>query len=248
MNRPLTVTAIFFAAALAWCTLLAVDPASAASERLIAADGLVLASIAVVGILVAQARWARRLSIAVMVTLPILSIGVNVGFWWWAALGLGGVGLLGVLGPGLRPIVRQLPSASGPPVKSVLLIISLLAAPTVIAVMRPVHGAGWIAAAVCVGVGAWYAKAAPAALAVVRIAPPVAILAAGVIGHEAWQLILAAPFAAFVAYLAWTADARLAVHPLIASERPVPLPPQLVPPEILDAAGLDARGRPKDNP
>ena len=46
-----------------------------------------------------------------------------------------------------------------------------------------------------------------------------------------------------ITYLAWTKPARIAVQPLVERGRPVPIPPELTPTEILDAAGLDDRGR-----
>jgi hypothetical protein len=46
-----------------------------------------------------------------------------------------------------------------------------------------------------------------------------------------------------VTFLAWTRGGKLAVRPLIESGRPVPIPPELVPTEVLGAAGIDRRGR-----
>jgi hypothetical protein len=49
--------------------------------------------------------------------------------------------------------------------------------------------------------------------------------------------------AAGVAALAWTVDARIAVHPLAEPGTTVPIPPELAPRDVLDAAGIDDRGR-----
>ncbi len=248
MKRPLMVTALFFATTLVWCWLIVANPGTGSRGRLLAADALVLASTAVVGILVAQGRWARRLAIGITVALPLLGTGLEPGAAWWTALALSAVVLVGLAGPTLKRIVRQLPSAGGPPAKAVVLVIALLGAPALIALMGPVGTLGWTASAVCAFVGAWYAKAAPGALSLVRTLPPVAVLAAGFDTYAGAGLFLAVPFAAYLGYLAWSADARLAVHPLIEEGRPVPVLPEMVPFEILDAAGLDERGRPKESP
>ncbi|MDH5616652.1 MAG: hypothetical protein OEY62_08965 [Acidimicrobiia bacterium] len=247
MKRPLLVTALFFGSTLAWCLVLVLDSGTGTRGRLFAADALVLAAVAVVGILVAQGRWARRLAIGVTVALPIIGTGLETSPWWWAALLLSGVALAGLLGPTLNQIVRRLPSATGPPAKAVLLVLTLLAAPAVIALLGPVDGLGWTAAALCVVVAGWYAKAAPGALTLVRTVPIVALIGAGLGTYAGAGLIIIVPFAIYVGYLAWSADARLAVHPLIEEGRRVPMLPEMVPGEILDAAGLDPRGRPKES-
>ena len=54
-------------------------------------------------------------------------------------------------------------------------------------------------------------------------------------------------YAAVVAGAAWAKQVGLAVSPIApVRARPVPFPPELVPAEVMEAAGLDRSGRPKE--
>jgi hypothetical protein len=88
----------------------------------------------------------------------------------------------------------------------------------------------------------WYLSGRRLAVTAVRLGVP--LLAIG-----AWWLPMPSPWIwltliAIATALAWTAGARLAIRPLIERGRAVSIPPELAPGEVLDAAGLDRRGRP----
>jgi hypothetical protein len=88
-----------------------------------------------------------------------------------------------------------------------------------------------------------YTKALPGAVLAVRQILPASFLVLGIwVGRTGLVMMLAG---LGVAVLAWQKDAKLAVRPLAAPGTRVPIPPQLVPSEILDAAGLDEKGRPR---
>jgi hypothetical protein len=100
----------------------------------------------------------------------------------------------------------------------------------------------WLAAVAVAGTGFVYAKAAPGSVALVRLVFPVFVplsfwLAGGIEG------LLPAVVAAALTGLAWTKNARVAASPLVESGRTVPIPPEMAPGEVLDAAGIDDRGR-----
>jgi hypothetical protein len=99
-----------------------------------------------------------------------------------------------------------------------------------------------VAGAVTAGL---YAKAAPGALWAVRLVFPVATVAAAVATGMPRGLAWVAIGAGIGAF-GWTKEARVAVRPLVEQGRAVPMLPEMVPPDILDAAGLDERGRPRD--
>jgi hypothetical protein len=60
------------------------------------------------------------------------------------------------------------------------------------------------------------------------------------------SVVAAIGFAALT-WLAWSTVARIAVIPLASPGRAVPIPAELAPGEILDAAGLDSRGHRKES-
>ena len=92
-----------------------------------------------------------------------------------------------------------------------------------------------------------YAKAGPLAVAIVRGLIPVGSVLIGAIdGLPRGAMWIAIGIGTGVA--AWHRDIRLAVRPLVGEGRAIPMLPEMVPSEILDAAGLDERGRPVKRP
>ena len=144
-------------------------------------------------------------------------------------------------------MIRKRPPADGPPARAVLLSLLLLAAPPVWALVATDGLGAWalIAVALTWLTMVWYAKALPGALIVVRVASPLALTATAALEGLPLGAIIALT-AAGLAALAWTVDARVAVHPLAEPGTTVPIPPELAPADVLDAAGLDDRGRRKE--
>lgn len=249
MTRPIATAALFLLSVLAWAGLTVTDgPWAGDSAAVVAVDLVVLGSVAVVGILVASARWGRRLAIVVTTIELMLAAAVDIGAAWWPAVALTGVAMALLVGTGLEGVVRKRPNATGPPARAVVLALGLAGVPGIVAAARP-GGLGtvdWIAVVGSAVVTVWYARALPAAPEMTRFGIPligvVALVGAGV---PAGFAALAA--CAALTGLAWTADARVAARPLVERGRAVPIPPELAPPEILDAAGLDERGRRKDD-
>lgn len=245
MTRPIATTALFLLAALCWAGLAATrGPWTADAGAVVAADLVVLASISVVGILVASSRWGRRLAIAV--TLAGLGIAATtpVEGVWWVGIGLSGSALALLAGLGLDGVVRKRPNAAGPPPKAVVLALGLAALPGVLAAARPngLDVLDWAAVGGAAAIALWYSRALPAAPEVTRFGVPVTgVVAFLSAGTPAGLIGLVA--SAVLTGLAWTADARVAVRPLTEPGRAVPIPAELTPPEILDAAGLDEHGR-----
>lgn len=199
---------------------------------------------AVVGLLISRGRWARRLGAAVVLSHALLALIAEVDGWWAAAAILSAGTAVAVGGPWLNGLIRQRPSASGPPPRAVLVPLVLMGAPFALGVT-----AGEGPAVLAVGSTAlvstfWFSRALPGALLVVRVVWP--LLALGL----AWPLgmpagVVAAVLATVVLFLAWDSSVTTAVHPLVERGSVVRIPPELAPKEILDAADLDDRGRPR---
>lgn len=249
MSRaPFLVAGSVAAAGLLWAVKLILTPGLLAPDAGVLAglDLLLLSTVAAAGLVLARGRWSRRLAYGVLAAGGAAALGTPLDAWWALALVVSGAALVGLLGPWLNGWLRRLRAAAGPPVPAVLLALSLLALPGAVAVIG--HGGlapgSWLLAAAG-PVLAWsYVRAHTAGLWGSRLLPVFALPAA--LSAPLLPAVLLLLAAAVPAGLAWTAQAGLAVSPLDPrSATVVPMPPELVPPEVLEAAGLDDRGRPR---
>jgi hypothetical protein len=92
-------------------------------------------------------------------------------------------------------------------------------------------------------VALWYSRVLPGGLIAVRILWPAMAIVLAIFQPMAPG---AASFIAgsLIAFLAWHPSVKVAFHPLTEKGTAYPIPPELAPKEILDAAGLDEKGRP----
>ena len=207
-------------------------------------DLLLITAVSTVGMVAGAARWALRLALTSAGTMVTLGLVFPLTPWTVAAMALGGAAAAGLAGTSFDGLIRKRPPADGPPARAVLLSLLLLAAPPAWALVAR-DGLGTsalIAVAVAWLTMAWYAKAAPGALLVVRVVSPLALLMAAVMEGLPVGAIVAST-AAGLSALAWTVEARIAVNPLAEPGTTVPIPPELAPRDVLDAAGIDDRGR-----
>jgi hypothetical protein len=247
-RSTLLITAALPAAAVARAIDLAIDSSPLATDAgaVLAIGMVVLAIVASVGLVVARSRWARLLGLA----LGGLSLGLatvmDLDPSGWTALVLSTLAVLGLSGPWLtRGWLRHLPSATGPPPVAVAVVLGLLALPVVAALAGPggLSSAAWVVVGLSTATAWGLSRALTPALWAARIAVPVAALGAGLISLPGGLAIIAAGGATTLG--AWQRDVALAVSPLIQrGNPPVPVPPELVPPDLLEAAGFDDRGRP----
>ena len=207
---------------------------------------LTMATIAFVGMIVVGGRWALRTSLATVVGGLLIAVIRPVDSIWLVALGASiAAGVLLFL-PIVTESVRKLPSATGPPSRAVLLTLLLVSAPFTIGL------ASWdrpTLASVVVGLSAplaafWYSRVLPGGLYTVRIVWPT--IALGLAAFQTLPVALVSTITAVaVLVLAWHRDVEVAFHPPREPGRVFPIPPELAPPEILDAAQVDERGRPR---
>ena len=226
------------------------NPITSQAALLLVVGGGLLTVITVSGVLLARGQWSRRLAIVV------------AGGWFASALA-GSIQPIDIAtltvttavaviasGPWLNRWLRRLPSATAPPPAAALLLILLVATPAIggIAYWNTVSlQAVWALSAWSLLVAFGLARAlAPALWAARTIHVPLAVTAAIVLGMPMGVALVAA--AATETSLAWRRDIRLAVSPLVPERVPaVPIPPELVNPAIMEAAGLDDRGLPLEN-
>lgn len=234
-----------FVSAVLWSAIASgSDDYETSSAFVLGAGLLVIVAVSIVGMIAGAARWARHLGLGVSGAMLALGLLFPLSGWTIAAMVLAGVSIAGLAGTSFEGMIRQRPPADGPPARAVLLTLVLLVAPPIWAVAVP-DGLGLpagLGVALCWAGMAWYGKAAAGSLLAVRFVIPFALVIVAALGDLRVGALVALTGLA-VAALAWTVDARIAVHPLAEPGTTVPIPAELAPRDILDAAGIDDRGR-----
>lgn len=245
MRPPLAALAPL-AATLFWVAALVAEPGpfpTWPSVLLIGVGLLGMATAASTGLLVLGARWAYRLGWVVMAVCGGIAASRPIDAVWWTAL-VATVVAAGALFT-VHDRIRKLPSATGPPDRAVILPLILLAAPTVLGLTAsgpPWAVAGLAAAALLAAF--LYTRVVWGGLTFVRIGFP--LISVAVFPFlDTPVLIAAAAVAGAVLGLAWHPSVKAAFHPPRTPGSNFPIPPELAPGDILDAAGLDDRGRRK---
>lgn len=245
MRQAQLTVATLLASAVLWSAVVSTGDSYAASSGFALAAGLILSvTVAVVAIVAGASRWGHRLGLGLAMSMIALGVIVPLALPTIIAMLLAGLAVVGLNASGVASLIRQRPPADGPPAKAVILSLAMLTSPILWAVVSPdgLSTSAMIAIAVIWSALAIYARATPGALLIARYISPLALLTlaavdrsftGGLIGLTAFGL----------AALAWTVDARIAVNPLAEPGTTVPIPPELAPRDILDAAGLDDRGR-----
>lgn len=246
-RRILIATAALFGAHLAWAARLVAGPSPVGTTgaALIAADLVLLGVITSVGVLLGRTPWTRRLALGALAGHGVLAVVFTIDALW-----IGAASLSALAGLGLAPTPSGRWFASPPgqavPGRATALALGLLAGPAVIGATGWEHVTivGIVTALLAPAVGFAYARAKLGALWVARLLVPV-LFAGSAIGLRWPGAVALAGAGAALTALAWTVDARNAASPLVRRQTTVPILPEMVPAEILDAAGFDSRGRPK---
>lgn len=230
----------------AWTVVLATSTVNRSGMGivLLAVSLWIATVVALTGMLVARARWARRLGLGVTAAQGALALLIPLGAWWGVALILSALTAVSLGGPWLDGVIRGRPSASGPPTRAVLLPLILIGVPYLLGYSDAAGLEALIVAVAALVAAFWFIRILPGAVAAVRIIWPA--LALGLAFSMEWPAgVTTAAAAVAVATLAWHSSVRHAVHPLIETGSRVAIPPELAPPEILDAADVDDSGRPR---
>ena len=200
------------------------DPFAIGAAALISIGVLGYTLIAVAGILLVRAPWARWLGLST--TIGVLLITAITGFdsaWAYLAIAVSLAAVAGLSGPWLKVWLRQRPG-TGPEPKAVALPLIATGAPLVAGLAAwPGLTALVIAAAMLGPVAAWgYGRAWRWGLWALRIAYPVMAVAAG--AQVGWPGgLLLGGHGVVVSVLAWSAEASRAQLP-IGTTLPAPRP------------------------
>jgi hypothetical protein len=245
--KPSLLAAVPLVSALVWVGALIVDPGGydGLSTLLIGFGLLALATIGTVGFILAGGTWSQRLLTAVLASTFVLAIVRPFDAVSVVALVLSALGIVAVYAPRQQGLIRKLPSATGPPPDAVLVTLVALCAPLALGLI-PVDVNVWgaVFCLISFGSGALYSQAVTGGLLMVRYGIPLAAIAlATPMGpaHGAAGIAIGVT----VAVVGRSQDVAVAFHPITEKGTTYPIPPELAPGEILDGAGLDERGRPR---
>ncbi len=250
MQRPpLTVAALMVLSCLGWALVLAFGsgPLAGSAAVLLAVDLLLLGTVIAVGIVLARGRWTRWAGFVLLGGQAVLGIFYEADGWWIAAVAATAVSCGGLAGPWLDGWLRRLPRADGPPPPAVILSLGLLGLPALVAVTAPggVTMGGWLLSGLAI-LGAWgYSQGWLPALWALRGGLP--LLGVTAVAPLPWlEALVLGPAVAMLTALAWSPEVqRATLTTTRTAVDPVAIPPELAPPEVLEAAGLDDHGRPR---
>jgi hypothetical protein len=247
-RSPLVIAVTVVFAAVAWSLVLAFGsgPLADAPAALLAADQAIIGTVIGVGMVLSRGRWTRRAALVLLGGQALLGVFFEADGWWIGAVLMTAAGIAAVAGPWLGGWLRKLPRADGPPPTAVVMNLALLGLPALVAVTAPQHvpPAGWLLSGFALATAWGYSQAWLPAMWAIRLALPV--LGIGAAAFLAWPaaLVLGSGVSALTA-LAWSPDVqRATLSPTALPVRLVPIPPELAPWEVLEAAGLDDRGKP----
>lgn len=234
-------------AALAWTAALIVDgdPLRPAGALLVGLGLLATATVSTIGMVVVGGRWAYRLGF-VSLALDIAVAGVReIDLAWVAGTITTSLSLMAMLSPTVTSGIRKLPAAAGPPPRAVLPPLILLVTPAALGLVGREPPA-W--ALLIVGISApvaafLYSRVLPGGLVSIRVVWPLLAMALSpALGWLAGGT--AVVIAVVVALVAWDRSVKASYHPPREVGSTFPIPPELAPKEVLDAARIDDKGRP----
>lgn len=235
-------------AALAWTVALIAngEPFGVAGSLLVGVGLLSLATVSVVGMAITGGRWAYRLGLVSVGTGLLIAVVRPVDGFWIVGLGASALASGALFMPQVTSRMRKLPAAAGPPQTAVILALVLLGVPFALGVLA---GSSEPWAILTVGLSApvfafGFSRVIVGGLVGVRVVWPVlAVALSPLLSLSA--AVASALSALIVAAIAWRPEVKAAFHPPTEAGTTYPIPPELVPGEILDAANIDDKGRKK---
>ena len=234
--------------ALAWVLALVVDrtPLETVPAFLVGVGLLAVSVVATVGMIVVGGRWAQRMGLVTVAFTVALAMIRPIDVFWVIALATTACALAALLSPALSHTIRKLPSAAGPPPRAIAAPLLLLGAPGLLGMVGndaeplPLLVVGLSAPIVAL----LYSRVVPGGLLAIRIVWPVTALALSpLLGLQAG--IAAVALAAAVIVISWGRSVKTSYHPPREVGTTFPIPPELAPREVLDAADIDERGQPR---
>lgn len=225
--------------------LFGASPWGAQGSALLALGLLVANAVNVVALLLAHGRWVRNAIAVTSGAWAAIAIALEVDLVWIAALATLAAGVGATWTRGTESWFHEV-KPYRVPTRATVLTLGLVWLPAVVGGLGvpDVTPVGWVMAAFGL-VGGWaYARALRGSLWAVRLVLlPLGVASAPGLRSAAAAGVVAA--ALVLTLFAWTADARLAVsRPPPRRVRPLSILPEVTPPELMESAGYDRRGRP----
>lgn len=240
-RRHIFASVMLLAASAYWAASLFISPPpwSSPTAAVIAAGTVLAATIAVAGLMIEHSRLAYRLGWSILFFLGLVALLRPLDLGWVLGVAFVGIAAASMTNRTLNGWIRSEPSFAPVPRSAVGLALLLLAAPIAAALVTTSLTMGllpWLALS-CWAILFWFVRGLPWAVALVRAGLPLLAIAGWwlpVPALIAWLVMIGA-----AAALAWRADTRVAIRPLIERGSKVVIPPELVPEEIRRAAGMD---------
>jgi hypothetical protein len=235
-------------ASLLWAIALALDPTplGSAPASLLSVGLVVDSTVAMVGMIVVGGRWAHRLGGAVALMTAAVAVIRPVDTIWALGVAATAVSVIALASPGLTRGIRKLPTATGPPPRVVAVPLLLLVVPCLLG-LTGVDATVWALFAVGLSgpVAAFaYSRVVPGGLLAVRLLwPALALGLAPLLGLVCG--VISVVLAIVVLTLSWHPLVKTSFHPPQETGSTFPVPPELIPKDVLDAAEIDDKGRPR---
>ncbi len=235
-------------AAIAWTLALIAnsEPLSAAGSLLTGVGLIVLATVSTIGMTITAGRWAHRLGVLSVGAGLVVAAIRPVDVFWFLGLAASTVAGVGLFMPQVTGGIRKLPAATGPPQVAVVLTLVMLSVPFILGILSG-DSEAWPLLTVSLSapvIAFAFARVLPGGLIGVRLAWPLLALALSPLLSLPAGVVTALT-ALTAASIAWRPEVKASFHPPTEAGSTYPIPPELVPGEILDAADIDDRGRRK---
>lgn len=203
-----------------------------------------MATVGTIGLILVGGRWAFRVLLATTAATFAIAVIRPLDAFGIVGLAISALALIWLLGPGSTGMVRQLPAASGPPPRAVLVTLLALSAPLTMGLVPEEANYSVVAFALFTALCAFlYSRTVTGGLLLLRIGVPAVALGLA-IPMPALHAIAALVLAVVVSFYAWSSDVAVAFRPLIEKGTTYAIPPELAPREILEGARIDERGQP----
>lgn len=235
----LLITSIFWAV---WL-LVSPQPWGRPAAAILAAGSVMIATVAVAGIMLEHSRLAHKLAWASIGLVAVLALSRPVGIPWISGVALMGVAALALTSRTLEGWIRSEPPVAPIPKAAVGLAILLLWTPIVtvlVGVRTEASPLPWLSLA-CWLILFWYIRRLAGAVLVVRFVIPLLMLGGWWLPDPARPVWIA--MLALSTELAWTAATRLAIRPLVERGTRVMIPPELLSTELRQALQVDPKDR-----
>jgi len=233
MTAPIAIALLVALGNLSWAAqmITAAEPWTGANPVSFVVGTTIVAIAAIVGLLLARARWSLHVTAILGATYAVAYVFLDTpnGFGY-SALGFSAVSVVAAYGPWLRNWMRKRPSALGPGRVPSIMMLAGLFAPLLTAAAQPAAvPAVYQTLAIVAIVGVWaYSQAHVWGLWMLRIGVPVATFVTVVAATAVAGVVAVSVYGLALSIIAWRPEPLVMVQPLvdvIPAKRFIPLDP-----------------------